>query len=55
MTMPDRLSESGSSSPSTLRLIQRQAIGISIVTVLMTKYAVRPPSACCGGRCLNVQ
>ena len=37
------------------RLNHRQKIDSGMVTRLITKNAVRPPSACTGGRCRNVQ
>ena len=55
MTLAATLSEYGSSRPSRLRLIHRQAIGISIVTRLITTNSSRPPSAVRGGRSLNTQ
>ena len=55
MTLAERLSETGSSRPSTLRLNARQPIGSSIVTRLMTTNADRPPSGWTGGRSRKAQ
>ncbi len=55
ITLADRLSENGSSRPSTSRLIARQPIGISMVSRLITTNDIRPPSEVTGGRSRNAQ
>ena len=55
MTFAERLSEIGSSTPIMLRLINRQPIGISMVTRLITMNASSPPSGWLVGRSRKAQ